>query len=128
MINARQTIAIASFSGMIAVMLGAFGAHALKSILTQYDRLETYELAVRYQFYHTLALLAIGLFMERISGKSIRVSAVAMIVGIILFSGSLYVLALFNITAVVFVTPVGGVFLICGWVMLFYSVLTNKFN
>lgn len=128
MMNARQTLAIASFSGLMAVMLGAFGAHALKPILTHYDRLETYELAVRYHFYHTLALLAIGLLMERISGKSIRVSAVAMIVGIILFSGSLYVLALFNTTAVVFITPVGGVFLICGWALLLFSVLSNKSN
>lgn len=126
MINARQTRAIASFSGMIAVMLGAFGAHALKSLLTQYGRLETYELAVRYHFYHALALLAIGLLMERISGKSLRASAVAMLVGMILFSGSLYVLAIFNTTVVVFITPVGGVFLICGWALLFYSVLTNK--
>jgi len=128
MINARLTLMIASFSGMIAVMLGAFGAHALKSMLTQYGRLETYELAVRYQFYHTLALLAIGLLMERISGKSLRVSAVAILVGMILFSGSLYVLAIFNTTSVVFITPFGGVFLVCGWAMLFYSVLTNKSN
>jgi len=128
MIKARQTLIIASFSGMIAVMLGAFGAHALKSMLTQYGRLETYELAVRYQFYHTLTLLAIGLLMERISGKSLRVSAVAMIAGIILFSGSLYVLAIFNTTVVVFITPIGGVFLISGWALLFYSVLTNKSN
>jgi len=128
MINARQTLMIASFSGMIAVMLGAFGSHALKSMLSQNGRLETYELAVRYQFYHTLALLAIGLLMERISGKSLRVSAVAMIAGIILFSGSLYVLAIFNTTVVVFITPVGGVFLICGWAALFYSVLSSKSN
>ncbi len=128
MINPRQTLAIASFSGLIAVMLGAFGAHALKSLLTQYGRLETYELAVRYHFYHTLALLAIGLLMERISGKSLRASAVAMLAGMILFSGSLYVLAIFNTTVVVFITPVGGVFLICGWALLFYSVLTNKSN
>ena len=128
MINARQTLTIASFSGMIAVMVGAFGAHALKSMLTQYGRLETYELAVRYQFYHTVALLAIGLLMERISGKSLKLSAVTMIAGIILFSGSLYVLAIFNTTLVVFITPIGGVFLICGWATLFYAVLTNKSN
>jgi len=128
MINARQTLIIASFSGMVAVMLGAFGSHALKSMLTQNGRVETFELAVRYQFYHTLALLAIGLLMERISGKSLRVSAVAMLVGMILFSGSLYVLAIFNTTEVVFITPIGGVFLISGWALLFYSVLTNKSN
>jgi len=128
MINSRLTLAIASLSGMIAVMLGAFGAHALKSMLTQYGRLETYELAVKYHFYHTLALLAIGLLMERISGKSLRASAMAMLVGLILFSGSLYVLAIFNTTIVVFITPVGGVFLICGWALLSYSVLTNKSN
>lgn len=52
----------------------------------------------------------------------------AMLAGMILFSGSLYVLAIYNTTVVVFITPVGGVFLICGWIMLFYSVLTNKSN
>jgi len=128
MISARQTLVIASFSGMISVMLGAFGAHALKSMLTQSGRLETYELAVRYQFYHTLALLAIGLLMNRITAKSLQVSAVGMIAGMILFSGSLYALAIFNTTAVVFITPVGGVFLTFGWAMLFFSLLTNKFN
>ncbi len=126
MISTRQTLLIAAFSGMVSVMLGAFGAHALKPVLLQSGRLETFELAVRYQFYHTLALLAIGILMDRMPAKNLKLSALAMLTGIVLFSGSLYVMAIFNTTAVVFITPVGGVFLIGGWALLFLAVLKNK--
>lgn len=123
MINSRQTLLIASFSGVLAVSLGAFGAHALKPLLVENGRLDTYELAVRYHFYHTLALLAIGLLMERINPKTLSWSALCMLIGMFLFSGSLFVLALLNTTSVALITPLGGLFLIGGWGLLFYSVL-----
>lgn len=125
MINSRQTLLIASFSGVLAVSFGAFGAHALKPLLVENGRLDTYELAVRYHFYHTLALLAIGLLMDRYNPKTLSWSALLMLIGIFLFSGSLFVLALVNTTSVALVTPLGGLFLIGGWGLLFYSVLKS---
>jgi len=123
MINSKRVLLIASFSGMLAVGLGAFGAHALKSILLQNNRVETYELAVRYHFYHTFALLSISIFMDRLSTRWLGYAAVSMLIGVVLFSGSLYALALLNETAFAIATPFGGVFLIVGWGILFYSGL-----
>ena len=121
MINQKQALLIASFSGMLAVGLGAFGAHALKALLLQNNRVDTYELAVRYHFYHTLALLAIAILMDRLNTRWLGYAAASMLVGIILFSGSLYLLALLNETAFAIATPFGGVFLLMGWGFLFYS-------
>lgn len=121
MINQKQALLIASFSGMLAVGLGAFGAHALKALLLQNNRVDTYELAVRYHFYHTLALLAIAILMDRLNTRWLGYAAASMLVGIILFSGSLYLLALLNETAFAIATPFGGVFLLMGWGLLFYS-------
>ncbi len=122
MITSRQTLLIASLSGIVAVSLGAFGAHALKPLLMENGRLDTYELAVRYHFYHTLALLAVGILMDR-NPKYLDWSVVFIFTGMLLFCGSLYCLAIFNATSVALITPVGGVFMIAGWGMLFYSVL-----
>ncbi|MBK7651996.1 MAG: DUF423 domain-containing protein [Flammeovirgaceae bacterium] len=124
--NSRIFLLISSASGMLAVALGAFGAHALKALLTQNQRLDTYELAVRYHFYHTLALFGIALLMNKQEHKTLTLSAYSMITGTVLFSGSLYVLALFNTTSVALITPLGGVFLLAGWSLLFYSVLKNR--
>jgi len=123
MINSKRVLLIASLSGMLAVGLGAFGAHALKPILLQNNRVETYELAVRYHFYHTFALLSISIFMDRLSTRWLGYAAVSMLIGVVLFSGSLYALALLNETAFAIATPFGGVFLIVGWGILFYSGL-----
>jgi len=122
MITSRQTLLIASLSGIVAVSFGAFGAHALKTLLIENGRLDTYELAVRYHFYHTLALLAVGILMDR-NPKYLDWSAVFIFAGMLLFSGSLYYLAIFNATSVALITPVGGVFMIAGWGILFYSIL-----
>ena len=121
MINQKQTLLIASALGMLAVGLGAFGAHALKALLLQNNRVDTYELAVRYHFYHTLALLTIAILMDRLNTRWLGYAAASMLVGIILFSGSLYLLALLNKTAFAIATPFGGVFLLMGWGFLFYS-------
>jgi len=121
MINSRQTLLIASFSGFLAVALGAFGAHALKQILLENNRTDTFELAVRYHFYHTFALLVIALLMDRFNSKWLPISALCILTGMILFSGSLYLLALANSTSFAFITPFGGVFLLAGWGFLFLS-------
>jgi uncharacterized membrane protein YgdD (TMEM256/DUF423 family) len=126
MINSRQALSIAAISGVAAVSLGAFGAHALKTLLAENGRLDTYELAVRYHFYHTLALLAIGILLDRKNSKYLSWSALFILAGMLFFSGSLYILALLNTTSVALITPLGGVFMIVGWGLLFYSVIKNR--
>ena len=113
---------IASVSGAVSVMLGAFGAHAFKATLEASGRLETYETAVKYQFYHTIALLLIGVLMTRLESRSLDYAAIAMIVGIIIFSGSLYILCMTGIKWLGAITPIGGVGMIVGWVLLFLAV------
>lgn len=111
----RQILITGALLGFAGVALGAFGAHALKALLTANGRVDTYELAVRYQFYHGLALLIVGSVMPRFNTSRLKISAQLFLGGIVLFSGSLYVLALTSVTIVAFVTPVGGVLLLAGW-------------
>jgi uncharacterized membrane protein YgdD (TMEM256/DUF423 family) len=121
MLTQRQIILIGSFLGGVAVALGAFGAHAFKDLLVQNNRVDTYELAVRYHFFHALALLLIALLMEKVERNMASRSAICMSIGTLLFSGSLYIMALANTTSVALITPFGGVFLLIGWGLLFYS-------
>ena len=118
----RTTLSLAAVLGALAVMLGAFGAHGLKPMLEQSGRLEVFQTAVTYHFYHVFALLATGVLMELLPDKKQRYAAVCFLVGILLFSGSLYALCFINIGKLGMITPVGGVFLIVGWVMLALSV------
>ncbi len=117
----RKIILIGSLLGGLAVALGAFGAHAFKELLIQNNRTDTYELAVRYHFFHALALLLIALLMDKVQSKWANASANCMLIGTLLFSGSLYIMALANTTSVALITPFGGVFLLIGWGLLFYS-------
>ncbi len=121
--NQRNTLLTASVLGLFGVGLGAFGAHALKATLTMTGRADTYELAVRYQFYHTIVLLAAGILIEKF--PSLKISALLFIIGIIIFSGSLYVLALTNQTIWGAVTPIGGVFLMAGWIWSGWTFVRN---
>jgi uncharacterized membrane protein YgdD (TMEM256/DUF423 family) len=117
----RKIILIGSLLGGLAVALGAFGAHAFKDLLVQNNRVDTYELAVRYHFFHALALLLIALLIDKVDPKMVSRSAICMLIGTLLFSGSLYIMALANTTSVALITPVGGLFLLVGWGLLFYS-------
>ena len=120
--NQRNTILSGAIFGCIAVMVGAFGAHALKETLAATGRVDTYELAVRYQFYHSLALVLVGLLMGQFGSKLLTYSGLSFCLGIILFSGSLYVLSLTGRTILGAVTPFGGLFFILGWVFLMLGV------
>ncbi|MBI1766740.1 MAG: DUF423 domain-containing protein [Bacteroidetes bacterium] len=123
--NQKLTLLTGAILGALGVLLGAFGAHALKNLLTQNGRIETYELAVRYQFYHALAILFVGILMERFVNSGMQWSSLLLSVGVLLFSGSLYVYALTNIKGFAMVTPIGGLFLLMGWAMLIYSIATK---
>lgn len=113
----RVFIISAAISGFLATCLGAFGAHALKSKISM-DMLAVYQTGVSYQFYHSLALLLLGLLMIHYDNKYLRLSGVMFGVGILLFSGSLYLLAITGIKQLGIVTPFGGVAFLFGWLSL----------
>jgi uncharacterized membrane protein YgdD (TMEM256/DUF423 family) len=114
----RKTLITASIIGALAVALGAFGAHALKGMLEASDRVDVYKTAVSYHFYHTFALLAVGILMNQFPSAKLRYASIFFLTGIILFSGSLYVLCFTGIGILGAITPVGGVLFIFGWVFL----------
>jgi uncharacterized membrane protein YgdD (TMEM256/DUF423 family) len=114
-VSSSRTLAIAGFLLALATIFGAFGAHALKAQLSP-DRLQVYETAVRYHFFHALGLLGIGLTLRFVDASPMRWAAVLVLIGIILFSGSLYALTFGAPRPFGIVTPFGGVALIAGWI------------
>lgn len=120
----RIFFALGSLSAFIAVGLGAFGAHALKGRLTP-ELLSTFEVGVRYQMYHALALLAVAWACTRWRGTAATSAGWLFIAGTIIFSGSLYVLSLTGIRWVGVVTPVGGLALLTGWACLAWAALRS---
>ncbi|MBM3264171.1 MAG: DUF423 domain-containing protein [candidate division Zixibacteria bacterium] len=117
----RLFILLGALSAFVGVAAGAFGAHALKTRLPV-DLFDIFEVGVRYQMYHALGLLAIGLVISRQPSASLTVAGWMFVVGTIFFSGSLYVLSLTGIRWMGAITPLGGVAFLVGWVMLAYNV------
>ncbi|MGQ0654684.1 MAG: DUF423 domain-containing protein [Betaproteobacteria bacterium] len=113
----RLFFGLGALSGFIAVALGAFGAHGLKAKLTP-EVLATFEIGVRYQMFHALALLACGWAATRWPGAAVSAAGWLFVAGTLLFSGSLYVLALTGARWLGAVAPVGGVALLAGWLFL----------
>ena len=113
----KNTLTIAAISGMLAVILGAFGAHILKGMISP-EMLEVYKTGIQYHFYHTFALLAVGILMYFNSSKALKWSALLFTTGIILFSGSLYALAISGIKLLGIITPFGGMIWIVAWILL----------
>ncbi len=113
----RTFLFVGALMGGVGVGLGAFGAHALKARLSS-DMLAVYETGVRYQMYHALALLVLGLLMTRTEGRALVVAGWSFTAGILLFSGSLYALTLTGITTLGAITPIGGVAFLIGWAAL----------
>ena len=115
---AKLFITLASLSGMFAVMLGAFGAHALKARLDEYS-LGVFETAVQYHFYHSLALLAVGMLaLSQPQTTLLKSSGWLFFLGILVFSGSLYILSITGMRWLGAVTPLGGLAFIGGWACL----------
>ncbi len=122
----RTIFVTACIFGTLAVVLGAFGAHGLKQ-LVEADAVNTFETGVRYQMYHAFLLFVLGL-LPNIKEGSKRVIYCLIVVGILLFSFSIYFLAIntliaFDFRKIGFLTPIGGVFLISGWSVLGYHLL-----
>jgi len=107
-----------SLFGTTAVMIGAFGAHALRKILEASGRSETFETAVKYQFYHAIALVLVGIIMFNVNQRWLIYSGYSFIGGMLIFSGSLYLLCFTGITKFGMITPVGGLLMIIGWLLL----------
>ena len=125
----KKILSTATILGMIAIILGAFGAHALKKVLS-IEQLSTFETGVRYQMYHALFLLFLGL-MKDITQKAKRTIYFLVLFGVILFSGSIYLLATNDLTSfdfkiIGFVTPIGGLLLILGWSVLLLTIMNKK--
>ena len=120
----KKIISTGAILGMIAIILGAFGAHALKKVLSM-EELSTFETGVRYQMYHALFLILIGMINE-LSQKAKKIIYTLVVFGVLLFSGSIYVLATNSLTSfdfktIGFITPIGGLLLILAWgVLLFH--------
>lgn len=113
----------------VAVLLGAFGAHALSDLLIKNNRLSVYETASQYHFYHGLALILFGMLNHIY--KELRFQGaiyLALLIGILIFSGSLYCLAIFNLSWLGAIAPIGGVLLLCGWFLLIYSIYLQPYD
>jgi uncharacterized membrane protein YgdD (TMEM256/DUF423 family) len=114
----------AAILGLLSVAIGAFAAHSLKELISQ-EAINIFETAVRYQFYHVFALLAAGIIYKEFQNKFIRWSGILFITGIVLFSGSLYLLTCIKgagmqgYDGVGAITPIGGLSFILGWLSLF---------
>ncbi len=125
----RKIITTAAILGMIAIVLGAFGAHALKKVLSL-EQLNTFETGVKYQMYHALLLLFVGT-SKSISAKTQRAVYFLVVLGVLLFSGSIYLLATndliaFDFKKIGFVTPIGGLLLIGAWFLVFIDFYKKK--
>jgi len=119
-------IKVIAISGLLSVVLGAFSAHGLEAVLSD-RRMHNFQTAVHYQVFHTLALLGIVCIEDRFLRPSYTMySAVFLLLGIILFSGSLYLLAITDISLLGMITPVGGSAFIIGWIMLFLAVTRSE--
>jgi uncharacterized membrane protein YgdD (TMEM256/DUF423 family) len=121
---AQLWLALGALYGLLGVASGAFGAHALKGRLAA-DAVAVYRTAVEYQFWHALALLAVGMLALQRPATALHVAGAAFALGTLLFSGSLYALALTGMRALGAITPLGGVLLLCGWGALLWAVMAE---
>lgn len=122
----RKFMMIGSINALLSVALGAFGAHILKSKIDS-DMLAVYETGIQYHMMHALGLIAIALMAERFEQRKL-VSAAGwlLLIGIILFSGSLYVLSMSGIKVLGAITPFGGVAFLAGWLCVFLAAMKQK--
>ena len=121
-------LASGTFLAALGVILGAFGAHGLKQMAGP-ETVTTFQTGVQYQMYHAFALIFVAVLFERMPGSLLQWAGTAYLLGIILFSGSLYLLASLKamnkvgISGIGIITPFGGLFFIAGWLLLFLAIL-----
>lgn len=122
----RNVLRISCVLGAFSVLIGAVGTHLLQSYFLEIDRLGTFETAVKYQFYHVFLLLLIGFFYNKMKKPIIDYALYACLIGIFLFSGSLYILCFTNNPQWGVFTPFGGLLLILSWLLLVFSFPLKK--
>ena len=125
----KNIVVTAAILGALTIMIGAFGAHALKELITE-KSLVSFETGVRYQMYHVIVMLILGV-SNSVLPKTQKWVFRFFIIGILFFSGSIYLLTLneflpFDAKTIAFITPIGGFLLIIGWLRLAYGVIVNK--
>lgn len=126
----KRTIIIGSTLACSAVILGALNAHFLKQFFTP-DTTQSFDTGVRYQIYHALAILALAGFSDKLSAKHLKKVVWIFLIGILLFSGSIYLLCAFKANGIIgltglgILTPIGGLVLITGWIMLIFAAFKN---
>ena len=113
------------FFCVLSVIMGAFGAHALKDRLSEYS-MSIYDKAVLYQFFHAFAVLFVAVLNKVFDTQDFSISGILLIIGILLFSGSLFILAITDIKWLGAITPIGGTLFIIGWLILFIKILKIK--
>ena len=129
--NKRAIIAGAIFAGL-AVIFGAFGVHTLKEKFQMpADQLAIFDTGVRYQFYHSFALLISGILFASFPVRQVKLAVTFFVIGIVLFSGSLYAMTILRtggvgLGPVGIITPIGGLFFILGWIFLLFGILKQK--
>jgi uncharacterized membrane protein YgdD (TMEM256/DUF423 family) len=120
-VNSSRTLALAGVLLALATVCGAFGAHALKGQLAP-ERMQVWETAVRYQFFQSLGLLGVGLALRSLDDTAVRAAALLIVVGIVLFCGSLYALSFSAPRALGVLTPAGGLAWVAGWLLFAWGV------
>ncbi len=123
--SARTFITLAGISGFLMVALGAFGAHLLENAISA-DQLKIWETAVKYQMVHTVALLALALLFFWKSNSALRWAGWLFVEGIVLFSGSLYIYAVTDISWLGMITPFGGIAFLAAWILLIVGSLQKR--
>lgn len=121
----KQQLIIGSTLAGLAVILGAFGAHAFQPTLAAFGRTGTYDTAVQYHMFHAIGILITGILLRQNQHGLLKTASMLFLAGIIIFSGSLYVLSLTNITKLGMITPIGGIAFISGWILLVIAVVKN---
>lgn len=121
----KKQLIFGSTLALLAVMLGAFGAHALEAVLTANDRVATYDTAVQYHMFHALAILICGVIYSQRPHRLIKTSSWLFTAGTAIFSGSLYVLSISGLTFLGAITPLGGLCFMAGWVVLIVYLIKH---
>lgn len=122
--NGKDSMVVACLLGASAVIIGAFGSHALKEIMTVKE-LANFNTGSQYHFYHALATLFAGYYYHRTNKRITQMAIYFFVTGVLFFSGSLYLYATLQGSWMVYITPIGGLMLIIGWVLLGISTLTK---
>lgn len=124
----KQALAAGALLAMVAVVLGAFAAHGLKELLPA-DKIDTFQKGVTYQFYHSFALLIVGIVFAYFPSPLLKPATVFFVLGIVFFSGSLYLYPLLEVKNIAIptigrlITPLGGLCFIIGWLLLFLGII-----